>query len=136
MGPRIIRLAEVASIILCTCFPMMPRLVKFISDRRAKSKPSLTPPPGQFWKRNITDGSTDEDSSGTGSAGSHPIAQTARLKYPYEQLGSREYNASDDSIETGRTEDIELAMWDVRSYGDLLEQRLNVGFTIPQFSYP
>lgn len=138
MGTRMIRLAEVASIILCTCFPMMPRLVKLISDRRAKSKPYSTPPSGQAWKQKIADGSTDEDSSGIGSAGSQLARQTARLKHPYEQLGGGQNNASNGSVETGRTEDIELAMWDtldVRSYGDLLEQRLNVGFNLPQFSY-
>lgn len=117
---------------------MMPRLVKFISDRRAKSKLYSTPPPGHVWKRKIANDSTDEGSSGVGSAGSHPARLTARLIHLYEQMGGEEDNAGDSSIETRRIEDIELAMGDisdVRSYGDLLEQRLNVGFTLPQFSY-
>ena len=41
------RLAEFASIILCTCFPMMPRLAKLVVDRRARSKSSTR----TLWKR-------------------------------------------------------------------------------------
>ena len=116
----------------------MPRLAKFISDRRAESKLYATPPPGHVWKRKIANDSTDKGSSEVGSAGPHPARHTARLIHLYEQMGGEENNAGDSSMETGRTEDTELAMWDisdVRSYGDLLEQRLNVGFTLPQFSY-
>ena len=164
------RLAEIATIILCTCFPMMPRLVKLISDRRAKSRSYSKSPPRPVWKRKVAKTDTDETSSRVDSAGSHPAEQTSRLKRPYEQLGDEEYNTSDNSIGTPRTEDIEsrlkrpyeqlgdeeyntsdnsigtprtedieLASWgpfDVRIYGDILEQRLNAGFALPQFSYP
>lgn len=34
------RLAELATIILCTCFPMMPRLAQLVIERRARSKSS------------------------------------------------------------------------------------------------
>lgn len=136
MDSPVSRLAEITTIILCTCFPMMPRLVKLISDRRAKSRSYSTSPLGHAWKRKKANDSTDESSSGAGSAGSHTAEQTIRLKRPYEQLEDEESNSSDSRIEIRRTEDIELAMFDVQEYGDILEQRLNVGFTIPRLSYP
>lgn len=81
----------------------------------------------------------DENSSGSSGDSSHATGETNRLDTSYEQLGEEEYKTSGSSIGILRTEDIELAMsgpLDVRSYGDLLEQRLNVGFSLPQLSYP
>lgn len=132
-------LAEIATVILCTCFPMMPRLVKLISERKAKSKSYSTSPPGHAWKRTMAKMGKDENSSGSSGDSSHATGETNRLDTSYEQLGEEEYKTSGSSIGILRTEDIELAMsgpLDVRSYGDLLEQRLNVGFSLPQLSYP
>lgn len=132
-----IRLAEVAAIILCTCFPMMPRLVKLISDGRAKSKSYSTSPLRHAWKRRIANGGKDDNTSGAGSAGSHAAEDTLRLKRQYEQSGEAENVTSDSSQKILWTEDLELASptSDVRNFSDLLEQRLNTGFTIPKFSY-
>ena len=142
---HIIRLAEVATIILCTCFPMMPRLLKLISERKAKSKSkSKSPSPsasplGHAWKRNRANGAKDETSIGAGGAGSHAAeGELTRSKHPYEQLGEEGQKMSDGSTGMSRSEDVEFALWDradVRTYGDLLEHRLNFGFTLPQFSY-
>ena len=138
MGSPINRLAEVTTIILCTCFPMMPRLVKLISDRRVKSKSYSTPPVGQAWKRKFAILGQDDDSSGTGGAGLHAIERTTRIKSPYERLGKAATVASGSSGRVSETEDVELAMptLDARRFSDLLEQRLDIGFTIPEFSYP
>ena len=117
---------------------MMPRLLKLISDRIAKSKSHSISPLGQAWKRKMANDGDDEDSSGLGGADSHAAEQTARVKRPYEQLGEEEYKTSGSNIGTSSTEDVESAIWDsldVRNYGELLEQRLNIGFIVPEFSY-
>ena len=138
MGSPVNRLAEVTTIILCTCFPMMPRLVKLISDRRLKSKSYSTPPRGQAWKRKFATIGQDDDSSGASGSGSHTVERTTISKRPYERLEEAETVASGSSRRGSGTEDIELAMptLDVRCFSDLLEQRLNIGYTIPEFSYP
>lgn len=120
----------------------MPRLLKLISERKAKSKsksPSASPL-GHAWKRKLANGAKVETSSEAGGAGSHAAEEEeeTRLKRPYEQLGEEGHKMSGGSTGMSRSEDVEFAMWDrsdVRSYGDLLEQRLNLGFTLPQFSY-
>ena len=80
----------------------------------------------------------DEDSSGLGGADLHAAEEPTRVKRPYEQLGEEEDKTSDSNIGISSTEDVESAIWDtfdVRNYGELLEQRLNIGFTLPHFSY-
>lgn len=116
----------------------MPRLLKLISDRIAKSKSHAASPLGQAWKRKMANDGDDEDSSGLGVADSHAAEETSRVKRPYQQLGEEGNKTSDSNIGTSSTEDVEAAIWDsfdVRSYGELLEQRLNIGFALPQFSY-
>lgn len=116
---------------------MMPRLVKLISDRRAKSRSYSKSPPGHAWKRKIANGGTDENRLGAGSAGSHTAEEKTRLKRPYERLWDEEINASDRSIDIRNNDDIESAAWgpfDVQIFGELLEHRLNVGFTLPKLS--
>lgn len=122
---------------------MMPRLVKLISDRRAKSKSHSTPPLGQVWKRKTTDDDSDESPSGVTSSGSRTAKRIIRLQHPYEQLGDElgdeESYTSGNGVDIPRTEDVELAMrspFGAQSFGDLLEQRLNVSFTLPSFSHP
>lgn len=81
----------------------------------------------------------EENSSGSSGDSSHATGETNKINDPYEQLEEEEYKTSGSSTGILRTEDVELAMsspLDIRSYGDLLEQRLNVGFSLPQFSYP
>lgn len=135
------RLAELASIILCTCFPMMPRLVKLIADRRAKSKLKsrsyLASPLEQAWKRVATIAGKDYSSSGTGSASSQSAEETTRLKHPYEQWEGGQSMISGSRKARPRSEDIEAAMLDlnVEHFSDVLEQRLDIDFTVPRFSY-
>ena len=138
MGSPMIRLAELASIILCTCFPMMPRLLKLISERRAKSKYYSTSPLGQAGKRKIAIAGKGDSSGGAGGASSDASEATARLEGPFEQTwwGSEDVSSSG----TFRNDDIELAMPDfapleVGYFSDVLEQRLNMDFTIPSLSY-
>ena len=116
----------------------MPRLLKLISDRKAKSKSYSTPPLGHSWKRRAANLGKDGTSSGTSSAGSHTTEETARLKRSHEQWGEEESETSGSSIGIPRTEDIELAMrdpFDVVRYGEFLDQRLNVDFAPPKFSF-
>lgn len=131
------RLAELASVILCTCFPMMPRLLKLISDRRAKSKYYSTSPLGQAWKRNIAIAGKGDNSGGAGGASSDGTEETSRLDRPFEQTWGSEDVSSDGSIGMLRIDDIELAMPEpeIRHFGDVLEQRLNMAFTVPSLSY-
>ena len=131
------RLAELASIILCTCFPMMPRLLKLISDRRAKSKYYSTSPLGQAWKRKIAIAGKGDNSGGAGGAGSDVTEVTARLEGPFEQAWGSEEVSSLGSRGRLSNDDIELAMPEpeVRHFSDILEQRLNMEFKIPNLSF-
>ena len=79
-----------------------------------------------------------ENSSGSSGDSSHAAEETTRLKRSYEQSREEESKTSGSSLGMPSTEDVELAMWgplDVRNYVELLEQRLNVGFSLPQLSY-
>ena len=124
---------------------MMPRLVKLISDRKARSSsPSSLSRLGRAWKRILAYGSKDQSSSpddGAGAVGGAHVAQRiSRLeRRRYERLGEVEELKSEHGRERKRrTEDVELGMPtvdDVRDLGNLLEQRLNIGFTVPDFSF-
>ena len=137
MGSPRTRLAELASIILCTCFPMMPRLLKLISERRAKTKYYSTSPLGQAWKRKITIAGKGDNSGGAGGVSSDGTEETARLERPFEQTWVSEDVSSDGSEGGLRNDDIELAMpeLEVRHFSDVLEQRLNMEFSVPSLSY-
>ena len=72
------------------------------------------------------------------SDSSHGTEETTRLKHSYEQFGEEESKTSGSSVGIPSTADVELGMWDppfAQEYSDLLEQRLNVGFSLPQLSY-
>ena len=131
------RLAELASIILCTCFPMMPRLMKLISERRARSKYYSASPLGQAWKRKITIAEKGDNSGGAGGVSSDGTEETAKLEGPYEQTWGSEDVSSGGSEVRQRNDDIELAMPELEAghFSDVLEQRLNMDFTIPSLSY-
>ena len=137
LGLPMTRLAELASIILCTCFPMMPRLLKLISDRRAKSKYYSTSPLGQASKRKIAIAGKRDDSGGAGGASSDGTEEWARLERPYEQAWGPEDVSSGGSRGSLRYDDIELAMpgFEIRHFSDVLDQRLNMEFTLPSLSY-
>ena len=131
------RLAELASIILCTCFPMMPRLLKLISDRRAKSKYYSTSPLGQASKRKIAIVGKRDDSGGAGGASSDGTEEWTRLERPWEQIWGSEDVSSSGSRGRSINDDIELAIpgFEARHFSDVLEQRLNMEFTVPSLSY-
>ena len=137
MGSPLTRLAELASIILCTCFPMMPRLLKLISDRRAKSKYYSISPLGQPWKRKIAIARKGDSSGGAGGVSSDGTEDAARLERPYEQIWGLEDVSSSGSRGRLGTDDIELATpeLEVGDFSDVLEQRLNMEFTVPSLSF-
>ena len=112
MSSPIIRLAEVTTIILCTCFPMMPRLVKLISDRRARSKSYksyTTSALGHAWKQISAIARKDDITSGAGGPNPQAAEETTGIKRPYERWGEAENTTSGSSREISTTEDIELA---------------------------
>lgn len=116
----------------------MPRLVQLISERKIKSRTSSAPSPGHTWRRIKENGGRDQNSRGTSSVGSHAAEGTTEFKRSYKHLEERRGQTSDSDMRIPSTEDIELAMWeqfDVRSFADLLERRLDTGFTLPQLSY-
>ena len=139
MSSHSLRLAEVASIILCTCFPMMPRLVKLISERRAKPNPTSdsNSPIRRAWRGKIQHVVIDDSASGEDGAGLHAAEERTRLGHLHQHWGGADPMTSDDVGGTLGTGDVELAMpiFDVRDFSDLLEQRLNIDFTVPGFSY-
>ena len=139
MSSPLLRLAEVASIILCTCFPMMPRLVKLISDRKAKPKPTSysNSPIRRAWRRKIQHVGIDDSASGEDRASLHAVEGENRLGRLHQQWGGAGPMTSDDVRGNLGTGDVELAMpiFDVRDFSDLLEQRLNIDFTVPRLSY-
>ena len=118
---------------------MMPRLAKLISERSTKSKSYSTSPLGHAWKRINAKGSKEVDSSsnGAGSAGSPLAGQTKRLQHPYEQLEEVETLTSGNSRRTSKTEDIEsgIPILEMQEFGELLERRLDIEFTVPKFSF-
>ena len=117
---------------------MMPRLAKLISERRAKSKSYSTSPLGQAVKRKIAVPGKYYSLSGAGSGSSDATGEEAsRLKRPYDPFGGAEDVTSGSGRGRWRPDDIELAMpeFDERHFSDLLEQRLNMGFSVPRLSY-
>ena len=131
------RLAELASVILCTCFPMMPRLLKLISERRAKSKYYSTLPLGQARRQKIAIAGKGDNSGGAGGVSSDGTGETARLERPFEDAWGPQDVSSGGSEGRLSNDDIELAMpeFEVRHFSDVLEQRLNMEFTVPSLSY-
>ena len=131
------RLAELASVILCTCFPMMPRLLKLISERRAKSKYYSTSPLGHARRQKIAIAEKGDNSGGAGGVSSDGTGETARLERPFEEAWESQDVWSVGSEGRLSNDDIELAMpeFEVRHFSDVLEQRLNMEFTLPSLSY-
>ena len=140
MSSPLLRLAEVASIILCTCFPMMPRLAKLISDRKAKPKPTVysESPVRRAWRRKVLRASMDDSSSGEDGAGLQAAEERTETERLRPQWGGAYTVTCDDGRGAPRTGDVELAMpmFDVRDFSALLESRLNIDFTVARFSYP
>ena len=114
--PITTRLAEVASIILCICFPMMPRFVKLISDHRISHKSPSASTSETTPKRKPAKGLKAGISHDVWNTGSH-TEDLARLKSPYERLEEATNELSGQETRVGgmgirRTVDIELASWD------------------------
>ena len=118
----------------------MPRLLKLISDRKAKSKSYSTSPLGHVWKRIKAKSSKDTASSSheADDAGLHVADERSRLKHPHEELWEVRTVGSGSSGRLSRAGDMELGMPTLgeQDFTDLLEERLNIGFAIPGFSYP
>ena len=110
------RLAEIATIILCTCFPMMPRFAKLISDRYAHSKPSL--PSSVVHVRRSKIFRVGNAQSSVGISSTCPKEEDMPWpKSPYQQLGEEEsdWNWQKDVVRelgTKKSVDIEMATWD------------------------
>ncbi|CAD6592815.1 MAG: hypothetical protein ASARMPRED_006731 [Alectoria sarmentosa] len=112
-------LAEVATIILCTCFPIMPRCLALLKDHYStyNSKFNSSPPPIDKTRHlKITKVGNAQSSMGISNSGTQE-EDAAWQKSLYEHLG-------EDGIEDGerkdvvrdmgslRKVDIELASWD------------------------
>lgn len=101
-------LAEIATIILCTCFPMMPRLVKLLRGRYFSSAPSLSAsrrrPPWRKPAKASTSGGTSSDA----------YRVSSHDEGAYERLGEEGHNTRGWGQDQGiqRTVDIELATRD------------------------
>lgn len=73
-----IRLAELSTVIICTCFPMMPRLVKVISKRYSKYLSSFSASPlVQAFKRSSRKYDHADNSQ----------EEKLRLERPYTKVG-------------------------------------------------
>ena len=109
------RLAEIASIILCTCFPMTPHFVELVKDRYFKPKPSSSLPTRIIRKSKIVKIGNAQSSIGISSGGPQE-ADMAWLKSPYRQLddeGDEKGGPKEVIRNLGikKTVDIEMATW-------------------------
>ena len=107
--------AEITSIILCTCFPIMPRLGRLLSDRYSQSKSHLLERRG---KGNLArNGEAKKIQGCTHNPGSYE--NTARLKRSYKQLVEVERVPEEQAsqIHLDTTMDIELATWNRSDVG-------------------
>lgn len=116
MGSIVIRLAEIATIILCTCFPMMPRFVRLVSEHYTSSKASSSSPMTNKGGLKTARVGKTQSSTGIHSEGQEE-EDMAWLQSPYQQLGDRRNEGSepDDvvkSLGTKRKVDIEMPAWD------------------------
>lgn len=84
-----IRLAEIASIILCACFPIMPRFVQLIRERYPTSQPSTPSPTRHVRKSKIFRIGNAKSSTGINSEGPQEV-HMAWLNSPYQPLGEEE----------------------------------------------
>lgn len=92
MGSFIIRVAEITTIILCTCFPMMPRFVALVRDRYSPPKSSLPAPIRMVVRKSkIFKVGNAQNSIGIGGTDLQE-ADMAWLDSPYQQLGEEESN--------------------------------------------
>jgi hypothetical protein len=105
--------AELATIILCTCFPMMPRLVKHISDKYPSAKSSLSSLPGRAWKKKMDEAKASKDAYSTSS----DEEAATKVKSPYKRLGEErnDTRGQKDKVRNmgiHRTVDIEMTTRD------------------------
>lgn len=110
------RLAEIALIILCTCFPMMPHFVKLVKDRYFRPKPPSPMPNRIIRKSRIVKVGNAQNSIGISGEGPQE-ADKVWLKSPHGQLGDEEGERAvpiDVIRDLGikKTVDIEMASWD------------------------
>ena len=111
------RLAEIATIILCTCFPMMPRFVKLLADRYSRSQSSAPTPRTNIRKSKIAKLANVQSSTDIDSSGPPQEENMAGLRSPYQRLsenGDERGEPKDVVRDTGtkRTVDIELETWE------------------------
>ena len=111
------RLAEIATIILCTCFPMMPRFVKLITDRCSSPKSSSPSRIPNVRRLKIVKVGNAQTSIGISSGAPQEEEDIAWLKSPYQHLGEEgNYRSEREDVVrdlgTMRTVDIEMATWD------------------------
>lgn len=110
-------LAEIATIILCTCFPMMPRFVKLITDRCSSPKSSSPSRIPNVRRLKIVKVGNAQTSIGISSGAPQEEEDIAWLKSPYQHLGEEgNYRSEREEVVrdlgTMRTVDIEMATWD------------------------
>ncbi|KAF6234091.1 hypothetical protein HO173_007510 [Letharia columbiana] len=110
-------LAEIATIILCTCFPMMPRFVKLITDRCSSPKSSSPSRIPNVRRLKIVKVGNAQTSIGISSGTPQEEEDIAWLKSPYQHLGEEGNYRSEreDAVRdlgTMRTVDIEMPTWD------------------------
>ena len=84
-----IRLAEITSIILCACFPIVPRFVQLIRERYPNSQPSTPSPIRHVRKSKIFRIGNAKSSTGISSEGPQEV-HMAWLNSPYQPLGEEE----------------------------------------------
>lgn len=118
MGPiTSTRLAEIATIILCTCFPIMPRFVKLVSDRYSTSQASKPSSRANVRKSKIVKLADVQSSTDINSGRPQQEEDMAWLEGPYQRLdehGNERAGQKDvvRDLRTKRTVDIEMATWD------------------------
>lgn len=109
-----ISLAEIATIILCTCFPRIPRVLKLVSDDSPSLNLFSTSSSSYFSRREPRIGNNDGGSRSGRAIGAQD-EEMARLQDPYERMGDEICQPIAVLIEPGRirkTVDIELSTWD------------------------
>lgn len=114
-----LRLAELATIILCTCFPMMPRFMKLVSEQRPKAGYVSSYLYGYFRKARSGVGTTGDTSRRGHDANSslEDAEDMAQLDNRYVRLGDQRSVTDEEAGRTNpmmikRTVDIELVTRD------------------------
>lgn len=110
-------LAEIATIILCTCFPIMPRFVKLVSDRYSTSQASKPSSRANVRKSKIVKLADVQSSTDINSGRPPQEEDMAWLEGPYQRLDEHGNERAEQKdvvrdLGTKRTVDIEMATWD------------------------